>query len=39
MRKVIVKLNNSTIGITEMTISEIRKAESAGFTVVEKLNK
>ena len=39
MRKVIVKLNNSTIGITEMTIPEIRKAESAGFTIVEKLNK
>ena len=39
MRRVIIKLNNSAIGITEMTISEIRKAESAGFTVIEKLNK
>ena len=38
MRRVIIKLNNSTIGITEMTILEIRKAESAGFTVIEKLN-
>ena len=36
MREVIIKLNDSTIGITEMTILEIRKAESAGFTVIEK---
>ena len=39
MRRVIIKLNNTTIGITEMSILEIRKAESAGFTVIEKLNK
>ena len=39
MRTVMIKLNNTTIGITEMTISEIRKAESAGFTIIEKLNK
>lgn len=39
MKKVIIKLNNSVIGITEMTILEIRNAESAGFTVIEKLNK
>ena len=39
MREVIIKLNDSTIGITEMTVLEIRKAESAGFTVIEKLNK
>lgn len=39
MRKVIIKLNNSLIGRTEMTTEDIRKAEKAGFTVVEKLNK
>lgn len=39
MRKVIVKLNNSTIGRTEMTTEEIRHAEMAGFTIVEPLNK
>ena len=39
MRRVIIKLNNTTIGITKMTVLEIRKAESAGFTVIEKLNK
>lgn len=39
MRKVIVKLNNSTIGRTEMTIAEIRHAEMAGFTIIETLDK
>ena len=39
MRKVIVKLNNSTIGKTEMTTEEIRHAEMAGFTIIESLNK
>ena len=39
MREVIIKLNNTAIGITKMTVLEIRKAESAGFTVIEKLNK
>ena len=36
MRRVIVKLNNTTIGRTEMTTTEIRKAENAGFTVISK---
>ena len=39
MRRVIIKLNNTTIGITEMTVLEIRKAESAEFTENKKLNK
>ena len=39
MRRVIIKLNDIAIGITEMTILEIRNAEFAGFTVIEKLNK
>ena len=39
MRRVIVKLNNTTIGKTEMTTTEIRHAEMAGFTIIESLDK
>lgn len=39
MREVIVKLNNVTIGKTEMTVKEIRYAEMAGFTIIEQLDK
>ena len=39
MRRVIVKLNNTTIGKTEMTVEEIRHAEMAGFTIIESLDK
>ena len=39
MRRVIVKLNNATIGKAEMTITEIRQAETAGFTIIETLDK
>ena len=30
MKKVIIKLNNMTIGESEMTFSKIKEAESAG---------
>ena len=33
MKKVIIKLNNYTIGESEMTFSEITEAENAGFTI------
>ena len=33
---VIIKLNGVTIGATTMTTSEIRKAENAGFTVMQQ---
>ena len=36
MKKVIIKLNNITIGESEMTFSEITEAESAGFTIIPK---
>lgn len=39
MREVIVKLNNVVLGKEVMTVEEIRKAEAAGFTVLDKLNK
>lgn len=39
MRKVTIKLNNTTIGKTEMTMEEIRHAEMAGFTIIELLDK
>ena len=39
MRRVIVKLNNTTIGRAEMTTTEIRQAEKAGFTIIESLDK
>lgn len=39
MRRVIVKLNNATIGKVEMTTTEIRQAEMAGFTIIETLDK
>ena len=39
MRRVIVKLNNATIGKVEMTTIEIRHAEMAGFTIIETLDK
>lgn len=39
MRKVTVKLNNTTIGRTTMTTEEIRHAEMAGFTIIESLDK
>ena len=39
MRRVIIKLNNATIGKTEMTVKEIRQAEMAGFTIIETLDK
>lgn len=31
---VIIKLNGNLIGITKMSASEIRKAESEGFTII-----
>ena len=36
MKKVEIRLQGAYIGTTEMTFSEIRKAESAGFTVISK---
>lgn len=39
MRKVTIKLNNTTIGKTEMTVEEVRRAEMAGFTIIELLDK
>ena len=34
--EVIIKLNGLYIGVTTMTVSEIRKAENAGFTILRK---
>ena len=36
MKKVEIRLEGGYIGTTEMTFSEIRKAENAGFTIVLK---
>ena len=36
MKKVIIKLNNITIGESEMTFSEITAADSAAFTTIPK---
>ena len=36
MKKVEIRLQGGYIGTTEMTFSEIRKAECAGFTVISK---
>lgn len=36
MKKVIIKLNNYTIAETEMTFSEIKEAENAGFIIIPK---
>lgn len=36
MKKVEIRLQGTYIGTTEMTFSEIRKAENAGFTIVLK---
>ena len=36
MKKVEIRLRGAYIGTTEMTFSEIRKAENAGFTVISK---
>lgn len=32
---VVIKLNGEYVGVTHMSKSEIRSAESAGFTVIE----
>lgn len=37
MKYVKILLKGEYIGVAEMTIEEIRKAENAGFTVIEKL--
>ena len=39
MIRVILKLNNATIGKAEMTTIKIRQAEIAGFTIIETLDK
>ena len=36
MKKVEIRLKGAYIGTTEMTFSEIRNAENAGFTVISK---
>ena len=36
MKKVEIRLKGDYIGTVEMTFLEIRKAESAGFTVISK---
>lgn len=36
MKNVEIRLQGDYIGSTEMTITEIKKAERAGFTVIEK---
>ena len=36
MKKVEIRLQGAYIGTTEMTSTEIRQAESAGFTVISK---
>ena len=36
MKKVEIRLQGAYIGTTEMTFSEISKAENAGFTVILK---
>ena len=36
MKKVEIRLKGNYIGTTEMTTTEIRKAENAGFTVISK---
>ena len=39
MKKVIIKLNNITIGESEMTFSEITETESACFTIIPREGK
>ncbi len=34
MKRVEIRLHGEYIGTTEMTMSEIRRAENAGFTVI-----
>ena len=36
MKKVEIRLEGAYIGTTEMTFSEISKAQNAGFTVISK---
>lgn len=36
MKKVEIRLQGAYIGTTEMTFSDIRNAENAGFTVITK---
>ena len=36
MKKVEIRLHGTYIGTKEMTFTEIRKAENAGFTVISK---
>ena len=36
MKKVEIRLQGAYIGITEMTFSEIRKAQNSGFTIILK---
>lgn len=36
MKKVEIRLQGNYIGMAEMTLTEIRNAENAGFTVIEK---
>lgn len=37
MKKVVVKLNNEVVGVTKMTVEEIRRAEKSGFTIIENV--